>query len=469
MNRNHCCFLTPLDTTLRVKAAQIEPVLRFLALIQRHFVVSDSQIADHRFFRDEPLDRDLATLFERDSGDSYPLFVISKRDERPLREIVLDSLAQVGRQGKGKRPMHFSSLLPKAQSRLNELVRTGRLTPTTFFRDVGYPERFLKRITKYERSAGLSQELQWKPEILTPANYRSVLRVILTSNSLETQAALPRGVRSFFKETREQIAELDAATFSRTRVHLELAKIRQERFKNRQRSKIPTESFREAIEIVRAAAGFAYLRNFADWNDFALSVDRHYWLPSSVINKELGATRPQVEQADSMVEACLDIEDGFAGGTISASLRSMRLLLEDCGFSKNTSWSQIVELRSRNRFWDNLDEIDTATGEAQALALKEHVVWCLRQLLRNEFDWTNFSIDAVSGVGDSIREMAIASAGAVAAALGFATGSGGVAVLTFSGRGFQKAKQAILIDEIGTKVAAEARRRDNTKSSGGDE
>jgi hypothetical protein len=464
VDRNQCTFLAPLDTVLRTQPTRIEPVLRFLSLVQRHFVVSDTQVVDHVLFRDEPLDRYLSVVFERPSYDGLPLFVVSKRDERSLREIVLESMACVGNRKATAFPMHFSSLSAAGRSRLAALVKSGTLTTKAFFRDVGYPESYLNRISRIERRADTGRDLVWNSDLRKPAIYHGVVRAILGSNVLETQAALGQkgGVRSYFRELRQRVIEMDANSFSRTVLHRELTRQRRNRAKVRRLSRIPLEGFQAALGIVESVGTFAYLRNFADWNGFAFLVDRQLWLPSSVMNQELAQVRPQAEEADDMVEACLGVEEGFAGGSLPDSMRSLTALLDACGFTAGASWNQIAELRESKRFWDSLGQIELNSGDDQARALRNHVVWCLRELLKRPFDWEGFSINAVCG---AVGAAALATGGiGAAAALGFATAGGGVALAMAALRGGRKAKQAMLFDQVANKAAAELLRKNRPES-----
>jgi hypothetical protein len=301
--RRECVFLAPLDTVLRQKSDKFEPLLRFFALFNRHIVVTDSQLLDNGMFREQSLSQNLHLLFQEDSGDGLPLFLVSQRDgDRSLKEILVADLAKTDARPP-TRPMFFSSLTREQQALLENLHARGKLTLRSLSREVGYEVDWLERISKCVKRAHYASKFAWPAKIDDPTHYHELLIRCLECQTLARQAGIEHpATRHFLKRLIEQIRQQDPPQFSRSLAHRVLDEQRRKVARESKLWAARKEDIDKAFGAVRAMVSYAYLRNFADSSRFPLLLDHTHWLASSVVNKELRRRRPEAESADALVE-----------------------------------------------------------------------------------------------------------------------------------------------------------------------
>lgn len=451
MKRDQCVFWAPLDTVLRPRAHQLEPLLRFFALLTRHIVVTDTQLLDSPLFRDPSITEHLDDVFGADSGDNLPFILVSKRRANSsLRAIILHDMAKIGVSDAS--PMHFSSFSEAQQNLLIQLQQNGELTEGTFEDRVHYPmSTFVDRVSVRIESAGYADDLIWTPPIRDPANFYRLTRNVLSLSDLPRQA----GIRSqraldFLDELRHELQQLGAKqprAFSRTAVYRKLEAKRKRRKNSPRLTKIHPREFECVLGTVRAATDYCYLRNMADHSGFQFLLDGVHWLPSSVVNRELAHVRPATEAADNLVERCLDMQEGSFHGYGSDLHRTIVESLQWIGFTEKADWRSIIKLRSNPSFFERLNQIDEASraGDQQAFRelVTEHLKDCLSRLVTPQFDWANnFWIGTVVGIIGWVT----------GGAIGFVTAGGGASLLMAIPPSLRRIGTPMLIDTISKRV-----------------
>lgn len=466
-DKKGCVFLAPLDSVLQQSAAHYEPLLRFFGLLNRHIVLTDTQLLDNPLFWDDSVTPDLGEILHEEGSDGLPLVLISQRNpDKSLLEILLEDMARAGKRS-GSPPMHFSSLTRARQAKLHELWKQGRVTQASLERDVQYPlSTFARRAAKLVQSAGYADSLRWPEALHDPGNYFALFCDMLACQSLETQAGVKsKAGRSFLTRMREHFQPLAGPNFSRTFVYREMERLQRGRVGRGDRDRVPSDDLVKVRHAIRAMADYAYLRHFSDRSGFSFLLDNSHWLASSVVNSELQPVRPAAEAVDDFVERCLDVQEGAFGGFGSQGHATLSTLLRRCGFVQGATWEGIVALRRQKSFSDRLDQIDASIGTVQSgLLIREHLATCFSALLKAKFDWDGFLANSfVGGVGLAGAAVSAISptfgANLAQAALGFATAGGGSALILGGLHRYRRWRQGFLIDRITNSVVSEFQRR----------
>jgi hypothetical protein len=477
INKRQCVFWAPLDTVLQPGASRLEPLLKFFALLTHHIVVTDTQLLDNAFFRHDRIADCLPLLFSEDGGDGLPFVLVAKRDPAStLVDILYHDMARMGPYQATIRPMHFSSLSHEQRCRLVELYVSRGLSPSAFEREVGYPvTNFAHRISRLVDEATYIPQLAWPNPAEMAGGYPRLLQCILKSPCLPAHVGLATApAKRFLHRLCDEIrleSETRAAKLSRTDVYRRLDRCRMKRRKNKLGlAKIDSDEFDKAIRAVKCIADYAYLRNFSDRCGFSFLVDNVHWLASSVVNRELADDRPAAEMADSLVEAMLDIQEGAFEGYGSAVHQTLSECLIQSTFAQSVSWRDILSLRRRAAFWDNLQQIETyasSGGQAESVRkLDEHVRWAFSESLRRDFNWADFFTNTffgTVGLSASLAGSAALAAGATyrQAAIAFATGGGGPGLTVGLRHLGRHVKHSILIDGVAHTVVRAFERRNS--------
>ncbi|HUE71727.1 MAG TPA: hypothetical protein VMP01_12645 [Pirellulaceae bacterium] len=455
--------MAPLDTVLRQQSDKFEPLLRFFALFNRHIVVTDSQLLDNGMFREQSLSQNLDLLFQEDSGDGLPLFLVSQRaSDRSLKEILVADLAKAGDRPP-TRPMFFSSLTQDQQARLENLHARRKLTLRSLSREVGYDVDWLQRISRCVKRAQYASKFAWPAKIDDSARYHELLVRCLECQTLARQAGIQHpATRNFLKRLIEQIRQQDPSQFSRSLAHRVLDEQRRGVAREDKLWAARKEDINKAFGAVRAMVSYAYLRNFADSSSFPLLLDHTHWLASSIVNKELRHRRQEAELADALVEKWLDLQEGAFEGFGTSRQLAMSQLLKSCGFSDLASWQKIMALRRDTAFGQRLSGISRSKGAEASDRLYDHARICLEQLL-GRTNWQNLVVQGIKESGKGVvGEVVKGSMTGLWTATGFAVPAA-AAALAVGWRGLHNiVVQPFLIDRLGTIVADELKRLSRT-------
>jgi hypothetical protein len=466
IDRKQCIFLAPLDTVLRQPPNRYDPLLRFFALLNPHLVVTDTQLLDNAIFQRGSIRRHLSAVFKDDSGvDDLPLFIVSQRAaDRTLIDILTVDMAKAGGRVPGP-PMRFSSMSSAQRKRLYALWKQGRVTEWTLDRDVGYDVRFARRVSGLVSGANYAADVAWPPGVTGHGNYHRLFCDILACQSLYRQAGIKgRTARLLMKRLIAALATHKPHGFTRTTVYEWLDAGAQRITGQARFQALDQTSIQRVRGVIRAAADYAYLRNFADRSGFTMLVDNTHWLASSIVNEELQVVRPAAETADRLVEDCLDLEEISELG--NERHWSLQMLLRNCGFNRLATWDRVMRLRRTASFADRLRGMEGCRSvEEAAERMRDHVQASVAALLKRRFDLGGFVVNIALG-GLAGFAGTLATGGSLPqAALGFATGGGGTALAIGGKHIMSRGKQAFLIDRLANTVVREFSRRRSGRDS----
>lgn len=463
MIRSKLVFPAFMDTVLKMQGERLDPILRFYSLFVRHFIVSDTQVLDNRFFQEEPIADNLRHLFLTPGFDGFPFLLVLKRNGESLENALLHHMLKVGTD---LEPMQMSCLDQRQRIKLKELIRVGNLTSETFFTYVGYPEDFPRKLEKLIGQADYSNDLGVANFIQKPDRYQNVLFSVLSLPTLMNQFTLEtRIAKSILADILKPDYALSIPHLSeagsglgRSHVYRWRSKILSKYRDNKTLKNISRAELRKLADGVVACADYAYLRNFADSCQVSLMIDNLHWLPSSAINEMYSLQRPFVEAADDAIERILQIKEGEFDGYGSGYLFSLRSQLDRCGFSNDATWEEIMKIRETKSFDDRLLQVEEAMqcGESERASdlLRNHMIDCCRRLgKKTAFDWSElFPSLLAGGIGAAWGFCTTPQAKFIAATVGFAT-AGGICLLPIAGKIRKRWRQRALIDFATTPIS----------------
>jgi hypothetical protein len=446
---------------LQIPVGNLDPIFRFYSLFVKHFVISDTQALDNRFFQRKPVASNLQYLFEECAYDNLPLVMVLKRRSAGLEELLMSDMLRVD--DLGQHAMDLSSLDATGRRKLSRLRSEKLLTSNALKCDVKYPLAILKKLDKHVSSADYEKDLGTASFVHNSDRYRNLFYKILSlpalhvqfglktkhANRLLTTLAIDNPVGLFSVSNGLSFSQ----RMGRTHVYRWRARMRSLRRDKKELQKVPGSDFGKILNGIISCADYVYLRNFADSSGTSLMIDNLHWLPSSAVNQTFSGRMSYVEQADDAIERLLDIKEGYFNGYGSEYLLSIREKLDDSGFTKAATWKKIAALRSKKSFYRHLEEIEDALqygdSDTASSLMRRHVVHCCQRLVKKPtYSW----LDLFPAVFEAGKEALKIDPQNVATGVFAAATESAICLLPIAGRVRKSRRQRALIDSAAASV-----------------
>jgi hypothetical protein len=450
-----------LDTVLQIPVGHLNPIFKFYSLFVRHFVISDTQALDNRFFQRKPVVSNLQYLFEECAYDGLPLVMVLKRRPTGFEELLMSDMLRVN--APDQHAMDLSSLDSIGRRELSRLRSEKRLTSEALAYDVKYPLAVLKKLDKHVSSADYEKALGTASFVQDADRYRSLFYSLLKLPALHVQFGLKT------KQAEGLLTKLavddpgglfsvsyglsSSQRMGRTHVYRWRKRMRSMRGAGNELKNLSDSDFGNILNGIISCADYVYMRNFSDSTRTSLMIDNMHWLPSSAVNETFSGEMSYVERADDAIEYLLDVKDGYFNGYGSEYLLSIREKLDDSGFTKAATWKKIAALRSQKSFHRHLEDIEDALQKGDSYGasdlMRHHVVDCFQKLVRRPtYSWLDLFPAVVQGGKEALKiESQDAAIGVFAAATESA-----ICLLPIAGRGLKYRRQLALIDSAAASV-----------------
>jgi hypothetical protein len=461
INRSKLVLPAFLDTVLQIPVKNLNPIFKFYSLFVRHFVISDTQALDNRFFQNDPVVGNLHYLFEDCAYDNLPLVMVLKRRRADFEELLMADMLRVD--DLDQHGMDLSSIDSAGRRELSRLRSEKSLTRDALAYDVKYPLSILKKLDKHVSSADYEKVLGTASFVHDADRYRSLFYSILKLPALHVQFGLKT------KQANGLLTKLavddpgglfsvsyglsSSQRMGRTHVYRWCERMRSLKQEKKDLLRVPESDFEQILNGIVSCADYVYLRNFSDSCRTSLMIDNLHWLPSSAINQTFASELPYVEKADDAIEHLLDIKEGFFSGYGSEYLLSVANKLVKCGFDDSATWEKIAALRRESLFHENLNEIEATLqlgdSDSASKLMRDHVVHCFERLVKQSaFSWWDLFPAALVGVIEGSKtDFRDAPLGVFAAATESA-----ICLLPIAGKALKQRRQRALIDGASTSV-----------------